>query len=160
MILYINGDGHSAAAMASTDFVTAEDDVDLWYMGRAPHPVNLRRSYGAYIASVLKARLLVEADANNTNQTVIDQTKKFIENNPVNEQILVIAGLPVYDKLQFDEFGAYFKQRNIKHILYPVSDYIEWLTLRHHTPNEFGYFDELAHKDWAGNLIKPLTRII
>ena len=86
--------------------------------------------------------------------------KKFIENNPVNEQILVIAGMPVYDKLQFDEFGAYFKQRDIKHILYPVSDYIEWLTLRHHTPNEFGYFDELAHKDWAGNLIKPLTRII
>jgi dipeptidase len=26
--------------------------------------------------------------------------------------------------------------------------------------NEVGYFDELAHKDWAGNLIKPLTQII
>ena len=137
MILYINGDGHSAAAMASTDFVTAEDDVDLWYMGRAPHPVNLRRSYGTYIASVLKARLLVEADANNTNQAVIDQTKKFIENNLVNEQILVIVGMPVYDKLEFDEFGAYLKQQNIKHILYPVSDYIEWLTKRQHVPNEF-----------------------
>ena len=160
MILYINGDGHSAAAMSSTDFIAAEDDADLWYMGRAPHPANLQRSFGAYIASVLKARLLVEADATNTNQDVINQTKKFIENNLVTEQVIAIIGLPEYDQVEFGEFGAYLKEQNIKHILYPIKDYVEWLTKRQHTANEFGYFDALAHKDWAGNLIKPLTRII
>jgi hypothetical protein len=160
MILYVNGDGHSAAAMASNEFVAAEDDPDLWYMGRAPHPANLQRSFGAYIASVLKARLLVEADANYTNQDIINQTKKFIETNPVTEQVIAIIGMPAYDQTQFNEFGTYLKEQRVKHILYPSRDYVEWLTKRQHAPNEFGYFDQTAHKDWAGNLIKPLTQIV
>ena len=160
MILYINGDGHSAAAMLSSPYIAAEDDADLWYMGRTPHPANLHRSFGAYIASVLKARLIVEADAANTNMDVIRQTKQFVQNNPVAEQVIAIIGMPEYLQDQFVEFGEYLRQQNVKHILYPSKDYVDWLTKRQHVPNEFGYFDELAHKDWAGNLIKPLTRII
>jgi hypothetical protein len=160
MILYINGDGHSAAAMLSSPFVAAEDDADLWYMGRAPHPANLHRAFGTYIAGVLKARLIVEADAANTNSDVIRQTKNFIENNPVAEQVIAIIGMPEYNQEEFAEFGEYLRLHNTKHILYPSRDYVDWLTKRQHVPNKFGYFDELAHKDWAGNLIKPLTRII
>lgn len=160
MILYINGDGHSAAAMATNDFVCSEDDVDLWWMGRASHPENLKVCFGAYISSVLKARLVNEADANNTNQTIIEQTKKFIENNPVNEQVVAIIGVPDYNSQDLLELAGFLKKHEVKHILYPITDYTNWLEINKFTPNEFGYFDSLAHKAWAGYLIKPLTKIL
>jgi hypothetical protein len=41
MILYVNGDSHTAAAEAVNPHAFAEDDSALFYLGRAPHPENL-----------------------------------------------------------------------------------------------------------------------
>ena len=40
MILYVNGDSHTAAAEAVNPHAFAMDDGQLFYMGRAPHPEN------------------------------------------------------------------------------------------------------------------------
>lgn len=160
MILYVNGDGHAAAANAVVNVVVAEEDIDLWWMGGAPHPENLDVSFGKYISKVLKARLVVEAKPKQTNQDIINSTNNFIKANPVKEEIIVIIGFPENNFEQLSEFGKQLKTQSIKHILYPVEDYIKWLTERKFEPDEFGYFGSDAHRAWAGNLIKPLTRIL
>lgn len=142
MILYINGDEHSAAAEAVV-----------------PNPENVKVSYGSWISKVLKAKLIVEA-RKQTNDEIIAATKKFLNTNPVKEEILVIIGFPELNEEQFKEFGAYLKSKEVKHILYPSSDYIKWLTENKFEPNKNGYFGEAAHKAWAAHLIKPLTQIL
>jgi hypothetical protein len=160
MILYINGDAHAAAANAVLNVCSAEEDIDLWWMGGVPHPENLSASFGAYISKVLKARLIVEAKYNQTNQNIIDSTNHFIQNNPIKEDLVIIIGFPENNFDQMSEFGKQLKAQDIKHILYPTEDYVKWLKDRKFEADEFGYFGKDAHRAWAGNLIKPLTRIL
>ena len=46
MILYVNGDSHTAAAEAVNPHAFAMDDRPLFYLGRAPHPDNVSVSWG------------------------------------------------------------------------------------------------------------------
>ncbi len=160
MILYINGDEHSAAAEAAAPYATAEENFDLWWMGDVPNPENVKVSFGTVLAHVLKARLTIEAKRNQSNDDIIAATKKFFGTNAVNEEVVAIIGMPKLDAKQFQEFSQYLKNIDVKHIIYPVSDYVEWLTSKGFKPNKNGYFDSSAHKAWAGNLIKPLTHIL
>ena len=41
MILYVNGDSHTAGAEAVNPYAFAEDDPNLTHLGRLPHPDNL-----------------------------------------------------------------------------------------------------------------------
>ena len=43
MILYTNGDSHTAAAECVNNHAFAQDDQKYFMMGRAPHPDNLRQ---------------------------------------------------------------------------------------------------------------------
>ena len=160
MILYVNGDGHCAAAMAANNFIYAEDDADLWWVGQAPHPSNLNVSFGSYVAKALKARYVVEAKANNTVQDVINQTITFLDNNPVHEQVVVIIGWPQADMDSFKKFSIDLKERKVKHLVYPTEDYQSWLTKMNFLANDQGYFSGDAHRAWAGNLMKPLTQLL
>ena len=49
MILYVNGDSHTAAAEAVNPHAWAMDDGELFYMGRAPHPANLAEIGRAHV---------------------------------------------------------------------------------------------------------------
>lgn len=160
MILYINGDEHSAAAEAAVPYISAEDNFDLWWMGDAANPENVKVSFGNILAHVLKARLTIEAKRGQTNEQIIAATKKFFGANAVREQVVAIIGMPTLDHEQYKEFSQYLKNIDVKHIIYPMSDYVEWLTSKGFKPNDNGYFDSSAHKAWAGNLIKPLTQIL
>ena len=160
MILYINGDEHSAAAEAAVPYVNAEENFDLWWMGDTPNPENVKVSFGNVLAHVLKARLTIEAKRGQTNEQIIAATKKFFGANAIREQVVAIISLPFLDHDQFSEFGQYLKNIDVKHIIYPTSDYVEWLESKGFKPNANGYFDSAAHKAWAGNLIKPLTQIL
>lgn len=160
MILYVNGNEHCGAAGARVHAAQAEDDVNLWWMGLMPHPANLEVSFGKYISSVLKARYINESCYGQTNQKIWDVTKHFLDHNPVHEQIVAIFGMPQNDLEFFKEFGQYLKDQNVKHIIYPHEDYVDWLTKNKFEPDTLGYFGEEAHRAWAGNLVKPLTRIL
>ena len=48
MILYVNGDSHTAAAEAVNAHAFAEDDPNLGYLHRLPHPDNLAVVGGDY----------------------------------------------------------------------------------------------------------------
>ena len=71
MILYVNGDSHSAGAEAVNDYCFAEDDPFYYALGRIPHPDNERASYGCNIANELFAILHCDAESASSNSRII-----------------------------------------------------------------------------------------
>ena len=55
MILYVNGDSHAAGAEAVNPHAFAEDDPELYYLGRLPHPENLQVTWGKLLSLALNA---------------------------------------------------------------------------------------------------------
>jgi hypothetical protein len=80
MILYVNGDSHTAAAEAVNPHAFAMDDGDLFYMGRAPHPANLAVSWGKTLAGTLKATFKCDAEAASSNRRIMRTTQEWLAN--------------------------------------------------------------------------------
>ena len=81
MILYVNGDSHTAAAEAVNAHAFAEDDSQYFYMGRAPHPDNLSASWGRILSSVLKTILHCDAESAASNDRILRTTRAWLDNN-------------------------------------------------------------------------------
>lgn len=81
MLLYVNGDSHSAAAEAAVHFCFAEDDQLYRALGRKPHPDNLKVSYGYNLADQLGATLACDAESASSNDRIIRTTKQYLEKN-------------------------------------------------------------------------------
>lgn len=81
MILYVNGDSHTAAAEAVNNHAFAEDDGKYWHLERRPHPENLAVSWGRLLADRLKTTLICDAESASSNERIIRTTKSWIENN-------------------------------------------------------------------------------
>jgi hypothetical protein len=79
MILYVNGDSHSAGAEAVNDYCFAEDDSLYYNLGRIPHPDNEKASYGCLIANELGAILHCDAESGSSNDRIIRTTKEYIK---------------------------------------------------------------------------------
>ena len=79
MILYVNGDSHSAGAEAVNDYCFAEDDSLYWRLGRKPHPANEQASYGCLIANQLNAVLHCDAESASSNSRILRTTRKYLE---------------------------------------------------------------------------------
>ena len=61
LILYVNGDSHSAAGEASNNYCFANDDLQFQHLGRKPHPDNLKVSYAKLLSIDLDAKLDIDA---------------------------------------------------------------------------------------------------
>lgn len=81
MILYVNGDSHTAAAEAVNNHAFAEDDSQYWYLERRPHPDNIAVSWGKLLSDRLKSTFICDAESASSNQRIIRTTKEWIENN-------------------------------------------------------------------------------
>lgn len=79
MILYVNGDSHSAGAEAVNDYCFAEDDSLYYNLGRIPHPDNEKASYGCLIANELYAVLHCDAESGSSNDRIIRTTKEYLK---------------------------------------------------------------------------------
>lgn len=169
MILYVNGDAHTAAAYAAVPYSCAEQDVDLWWMGAAPHPANQDVSYATHLAKILKARLVLDTETGGTVGQIIAGTKKFIGSNKFLEPILVIIGWPEITP----EVAEYHEKLNIikvPHIFFSITEhhqesflipepYIKFCNAAgFHQKNEF--FGPDAHQAWANHLIKYIVPIL
>jgi len=71
MIIYVNGDSHTAAAEAVNQHAFAEDDGQLFYLGRAPHPANLAVSWGRVLADTVKATFKCDAESASSNARIL-----------------------------------------------------------------------------------------
>ena len=81
MILYVNGDSHTAAAEAVNPHAFAEDDGNLAHLGRLPHPDNLAASWGRQLADATKTILHCDAESAASNDRILRTTQVWLENN-------------------------------------------------------------------------------
>ena len=81
MILYVNGDSHTAAAEAVNNYAFAEDDIQHWHLERRPHPDNLSVSWGKLLSERLKSGFICDAESASSNDRIIRTTKDWIESN-------------------------------------------------------------------------------
>ncbi len=92
MILYVNGDSHTAAAEACVPHAFAEDDPALGYLGRVPHPANLAVSWGSCLADTLKMALKCDAEAASSNDRILRTTRAWLSRlqTPASQVLMII----------------------------------------------------------------------
>jgi hypothetical protein len=81
MILYVNGDSHTAAAEAVSSCCFAEDDGNYISLGRRPHPANLEVSWGLQLAKLLNWEFYCDAESASSNDRIIRTTQEWVRNN-------------------------------------------------------------------------------
>jgi len=79
MILYVNGDSHTAGAEAVNPHAFAEDDPTLEHLKRLPHPDNLAVSWGKKLSTTLKLGWHCDAESASSNDRIIRTTKEYLE---------------------------------------------------------------------------------
>lgn len=106
MILYVNGDSHSAGAEAVNDYCFAEDDPLYHALGRIPHPNNERVSYGCNIANELFAILHCDAESASSNSRILRTTKQYLENHKPDA---IIIGWSTWEREEWFYDGVYWQ---------------------------------------------------
>jgi hypothetical protein len=110
MILYVNGDSHTAAAEAVNAHAFAMDDGDLFYMGRAPHPDNLAVSWGRTLADTAKAVFKCEAESASSNDRILRTARAWIDANPQDwYRTLVIIQWSTWEREEWEHAGTYYQ---------------------------------------------------
>lgn len=109
MILYVNGDSHTAAAEAVNPHAWAMDDGELFYMGRAPHPANLAVSWGKLLSQALRASFHCGAEAGGSNARIIRTTREWLANTPRNQDLLVIIQWSTWEREEWLINGEYYQ---------------------------------------------------
>ena len=80
MILYVNGDSHTAAAEAVVPAAFALDDGKAG-IDRRPHPENLAASWCAKLAQALNAELVCDAESGSSNDRILRTTQNWLDIN-------------------------------------------------------------------------------
>ena len=82
MNLYINGDSHTAAAEAVVPHAFAEDDPDLFELGRQPHPANFAVSWARQLGTLMGAnKLHCDAESASSNARILRTTREWLSKN-------------------------------------------------------------------------------
>ena len=89
MILYCNGDSHSAAAEAAVPYCFAQDDNLYYALGRIPHPENERVSYGCNLANKLFAIYHTDAESASSNARIIRTTYQYLKDEGTPDAIVI-----------------------------------------------------------------------
>jgi hypothetical protein len=113
MILYVNGDSHTAAAEAVNVHAFAEDDSKYFYLGRSPHPDNLQVSWGKLLSLSLQAGFKCDAESASSNSRIIRTTKEYLSGRSLSEDLLVIIQWSTWEREEwYDESSKQYFQVN------------------------------------------------
>lgn len=106
MIIYVNGDSHSAGAEAVNPYCFAEDDRLYSSLGRKPHPDNLQASYGCLVANMLGAILDCDAESASSTDRIIRTTQSYLESNTPD---LIIIGWSTWEREEWLHDNTYYQ---------------------------------------------------
>jgi hypothetical protein len=109
MILYVNGDSHTAAAEAVNPYAFAEDDPRYFYMGRVAHPDNLAVSWGRLLSLALRAGFYCAAESASSNARIIRTTREWLDNHTSNNDVLVIIQWSTWEREECLIDGTYYQ---------------------------------------------------
>lgn len=104
MIVYVNGDSHTAAAEAVNGCAVAQDDPQYKFLKRLPHPDNIRVSFGQLIADNLQAELYCDAESGASNARILRTTREYIRTNSPD---LIIIGWSTWEREEWFIDGEY-----------------------------------------------------
>jgi hypothetical protein len=96
VLIYVNGDSHSAGAEAVNPHAFAEDDRLYYGLGRQPHPDNLRASYGCELANLMGAILECDAESASSNDRILRTTYNYLELG--NRPDLLVIGWSTWER--------------------------------------------------------------
>ena len=91
MILYVNGDSHTAAAEAMNSHAFAEDDPELYYLGRLPHPENLQVSWGKLLSLALNSGFHCDAESASSNARILRTSRAWLAEQKNNLQDILVV---------------------------------------------------------------------
>lgn len=110
MILYVNGDSHTAAAEAVNPHAFAEDDSRLAYLKRLPHPDNLAVSWGKTLADNIKAAFHCDAESAASNDRIMRTTRQWVEQNQKDwKRCLIIVQWSTWEREEWLHEGQYLQ---------------------------------------------------
>jgi hypothetical protein len=109
MILYVNGDSHTAGAEAVNQHAFAEDDSRYFYMGRAPHPDNLQVSWGKLLSLSLRSGFKCDAESASSNSRIIRTTRSWLDTIQNANEILTIIQWSTWEREEWLHDGIYYQ---------------------------------------------------
>ena len=109
MILYVNGDSHSAAAEAVNNHAFAEDDPQLWHMGRAPHPENVKVAWATRLASIAKLNLHLHAESASSNMRIIRTTEDWLSKREDYSNVILVIQWSTWEREEWLIDGEYYQ---------------------------------------------------
>ena len=110
MMLYVNGDSHTAGAEATNQHAFAEDDPNLEMLGRLPHPDNVKVSWGKKLSELIKYSFFCDAESAASNTRIIRTTKDWIENTKTPyDELLVIIGWSTWEREEWLVDNEYYQ---------------------------------------------------
>ena len=109
MIMYVNGDSHTAAAEAVNPYAFAEDDSRYFYMGRVAHPDNLAVSWGRLLSLSLRSGFHCAAESASSNARIIRTTREWLDNHTSNNDVLVIIQWSTWEREEWLINGTYYQ---------------------------------------------------
>jgi hypothetical protein len=124
MILYVNGDSHAAAAEAVNPHAFAEDDADLAYLGRTPHPANLAVSWARRLSETLKAGFHCAAESASSNSRILRTTRDWLRQQVSYNDMLVIIQWSTWEREEWLHEGVYYQvgASGIDHVPQPLQE--------------------------------------
>jgi hypothetical protein len=109
MIVYVNGDSHTAAAEATNVHAFAEDDHQYFYLGRAPHPDNLAVSWGHRLAQAVRATLRCEAESASSNARIIRTAREWLPKAVEHQDVLAIIQWSTWEREEWLIGDTYYQ---------------------------------------------------
>jgi len=110
VILYVNGDSHTAAAEAMNPHGFACDDSQYYYLGQVPHPDNLEVSWGKHLSRHLGMSLHCHAQAGCSNDRIIRTAREFLTTfEQEKENWLMIIQWSTWERQEWLLDGVYYQ---------------------------------------------------
>ena len=110
MILYVNGDSHTAGAEAVNSHAFAEDDDKLRHLGRLPHPENLQVSWGKLLSLALNAGFHCGAESASSNARILRTARAWLAEQKNNLQdILVVIQWSTWEREEWEYNGITYQ---------------------------------------------------
>jgi hypothetical protein len=110
MMLYVNGDSHTAGAEAVNPHALAEDDPSLYYLGRLPHPENLAVTWGKLLSLTLRAGFRCDAESASSNTRIIRTTREWLAGpGKDHNDLLVVIQWSTWEREEWLYEGTYYQ---------------------------------------------------
>jgi hypothetical protein len=93
MIIYVNGDSHSAGAELVKDYCFAADDPKYTAWQRRPHPDAIPHTYGFKLARALNAGFFLDAESASSNDRILRTTREYADalTTNIHDRVFIIG---------------------------------------------------------------------